>query len=253
VSFTYRTVDRSDDPEGAADWQERIDAWPAIDAYKRHMESMLPLDGLVLDVGSGPGGDLVSLGIDRAFGIDPSVTMCRRAADRGAVMCRGDGAALPFANACFAAARADRVLQHLNDPMAALRELVRVVRPGGSIALADPDQESLTIHVDGVPQQLTDRVKALRRDIGYRNGRLASRLPGLLTESGFGDVQVAAFPLVLTDPADAFGIASWPRHWRERGFAAFEDRELEEWESAVAAGGAFFYAVLYLVVTGLRV
>lgn len=253
MSFTYASVDDGDDPCGAADWQDRIDAWPAIRAYKDHMERLLPSDGLVLDVGCGTGGDLVAIGVDRAFGLDPSVTMCRRAAACGGVVCRGDALALPFADSSVAAGRADRVLQHLNDPKSALRELVRVVRPGGSIVLADPDQESLTIHVDGVPEAFTERVKELRRDIGYRNGRLATRLPSLLAELGLADVRVAAFPLVLTDPADAFGIATWPRSWSKRGVAHFETTELEQWERALARPDGFRYSLDYLVIAARRI
>jgi hypothetical protein len=125
-----------------------------------------------------------------------------------------------------------------------------VTRSGGSIVLADPDQESLTIHVDGVPRSFIDRVKALRRDVGYRNGRLASRLPALLAGSGLVDVRVEAVPLLLNDPADAFGIPTWPRHWRDRGVADFEEGEIEHWEQALAAGRGFVFALLYLVVAG---
>ena len=250
MSFTYTSVDDSSDPTAAADWQDRIDAWPMVRAYKARVQQLLSDGGLVLDVGCGTGGDLAAIGIDRTIGLDPSEVMCRRAAGRGGRVCRGDGHALPFASGSFAAARADRVLQHLNDPQAALQELVRVVRPGGSIVLADPDQESLTIHVEGVPQALTDRVKALRRDVGYRNGRLAGRLPALLTELGLVDVQVDGFALVLTDPADAFGIATWPRNWRDRGVADFEDHDLAQWERAIAAGHGFVYSVAYFVVAG---
>jgi SAM-dependent methyltransferase len=252
VSFTYRAVDQSLDPAAAADWQDRIDAWPAIRAYKEHVQRLLPSDGLVLDVGCGTGVDLVAMGVDRSIGVDPSQTMCRRARGRGVRVCRGDGLALPFAAESFRACRADRVLQHIDDPMAALRELVRVTLPGGRIVLADPDQESLTIHVEGVPAALTDRVKALRRDVGYRNGRLATRLPALMADVGLVDVQVAGFPLVLTDPADAFGLATWPRAWHERGVAHFEPDEIEQWERAVAAGRGFVYALIYLVVSARR-
>jgi len=224
VTFTYGAVDGSDDPSAAADWQDRIDAWPMIRAYKMQMARVLPEDGLVLDVGCGTGGDLAAIGVNRAFGLDTSKTMCGRAAARGAAVCRGEAGALPFSDGSFAACRADRVLQHLGDPVAAIGELLRVTRSGGSIVLADPDQESLTIHVDGVPRSF----------IGL----------------GLVDVRVEAFPLLLTDPADAFGILTWPRHWRDRGLADFEDGEIERWEQELAAGGGFVFALLYLVVAG---
>jgi SAM-dependent methyltransferase len=253
VSYTYGAVDAGDDPEGAADWQDRIDAWPAIAAYKEHMRGLLPREGRVLDVGCGPGGDLVAIGVERSVGVDPSVTMCRRAGARGGRVLRSDAVALPFIDEAFAACRADRVLQHLRDPLAALRELVRVTRPGGAIAIADPNQETLTIDVDGVPRSLIERVTTLRRDVGYRNGRLASRLPALLTELGVDAVQVAAFPLVLTDSADAFGIATWPRTWHERGVAHFAPRELEAWERALRQAEGVRYALDYVVTAGRRI
>ena len=250
MSYTYGTVDAGDDPEGAADWQDRIDAWPAIHAYKDHTHRLLPAEGPVLDVGCGTGVDLVAIGVDRAVGVDPSRTMCRRAALRRARVCRGAAAALPFADASFAAARADRVLQHVEDPLAALRELVRVTATGGRVVVADPDQGSLTIDVEGVPPSLIERVTVLRRDVGYRNGRLASRLAVLLSELGADDVQVARFPLVLTDPADAFGIATWARSWNERGVAHFEPAEIVEWERALSRPDGFRYALDYVVTSG---
>jgi hypothetical protein len=54
VTSTYGEVDRSRDPERAADWQERIDAWPAIQAYKRYTFELLRGQSSVLDIGCGP-------------------------------------------------------------------------------------------------------------------------------------------------------------------------------------------------------
>jgi SAM-dependent methyltransferase len=46
--------------------------------------------------------------------------------------------ALPFAAASFDAVFANAVLQHLGDPLAAIREMRRVVKPGGVVGIADP-------------------------------------------------------------------------------------------------------------------
>ncbi|MDQ1438375.1 MAG: hypothetical protein QOK43_2004 [Acidimicrobiaceae bacterium] len=126
-----------------------------------------------------------------------------------------------------------------------------MARPGGRVVVSDPDQESLVIHVSGVRQGVLDRIKALRRDVGYRNGRLASRLPDVFARLGLHDVSVEGFTLVLTDPADAFGLPTWPRTWREEG--PFSESELEEWEAAIhGRPKGFLYCVTYLVVAGTK-
>ncbi|MDQ1533734.1 MAG: hypothetical protein QOF28_1495, partial [Actinomycetota bacterium] len=97
------------------------------------------------------------------------------------------------------------------------------------------------------------RVTALRREVGYRNRGLASRLSSLLGELGLDDVRVARFPLMLTDPADAFGVATWPRSWNARGVAHFEAADLLQWERALARPDGFRYSLDYLVVAARRV
>ena len=180
--------------------------------------------------------------------------MCRQAAERGATVCRGDALALPFADGAFDACRADRVVQHLDDPLAAIAEVVRVTRPGGRIVLADPDQESLLIHVPGVPTSFTDRIKQLRRDVGYRNGRLASHLPEVFASHGMTDIAIRAFPLTITDPDEAFGLPTWPHLWNEQGVGAWADDELARWDEAIERSGTsgFVYALTYFVVSGTR-
>jgi hypothetical protein len=105
----------------------------------------------------------------------------------------------------------------VTNPSSAIGELVRVTRPGGGVVVADPDQESVTLHVPGVSRVIIDRIKQLRRDVGYRNGRLASELPEHFAIAGLTNIDVRPFPLVLTDPDDAFGIPSWLRWWQSHG------------------------------------
>jgi SAM-dependent methyltransferase len=258
VSATYGDVDGGPSPGEAVEWQERIDRWPAVRAYRRASVELVAGAGLVVDVGCGPGlspGAWRGIpGVGPVVGVDRSWVMVRRAAERGLTAWRGDAHALPLRDGAAGACRADRVLQHLPDPERALAEMVRVTRPGGRVVVVDPDQETLAFHVPGVDRALSDRVKALRRDVGYRNGRLASSLPHLLRRAGLRDVTVAAFPLVVTDPDEAFGLPGWPRLWRDRGIGDFTAAELDAWGAGMAQGrrDGITYAVTFFLVTGTR-
>jgi hypothetical protein len=133
--------------------------------------------------------------------------------------------------------------------------MVRATRLGGIWVSAEPDQESLVIVVPGVSNELCDKVKAVRRDVGYRNGRLASRLPGLFAAAGLTEITVAGFPLVLTDPNDAFGLPGWPRLWHQAGVGHFSEDDLAEWDAGLHAAhhhAGFVYSITFLVVAGQR-
>lgn len=244
MSTTYSNVDGSANPDHAVTDQERVDSWPEVQAYKGRTYELLAGMSPVLDVGCGPGLDAVALG-RRAIGLDPSDVMCSRSRSRGCDVIRGDALALPIADAACGGVRADRVVQHVEDPDAAIREMARVCRPGGRVVVADPDQDTLTIRVPGVRQDLVDAVKERRRDVGYRNGRFISALPEVLAGLGFIDLTVEAFPLTLTRPEDAFGLPGWPRLWR------FDEADIEEWEQGID-GAPIVYALLYFVVSGQR-
>ena len=113
----------------------------------------------VLDVGCGPGtitADLARLvapgrvtGLDSAAGV---VTQAR-AAHPGADFVVGDVYALDFTDDSFDVVHAHQVLQHLDDPVTALREMRRVTRPGGVVAVRDVDFGSAVVHPE-VPDWL---------------------------------------------------------------------------------------------------
>ena len=54
----------------------------------------------------------------------------------------GDVHALPFADATFDVTHAHQVLQHIADPVQALREMRRVTKPGGLVAVRDVDNRA---------------------------------------------------------------------------------------------------------------
>lgn len=203
----------------------------------------------MVEIGSGPGTDAARVG---ALGVDLSLAMAKRARQRAVPMTVGDAHRLPIAGGSVGVVRADRVLQHLEEPQVALEEMVRILRPGGHLVVADPDQQTLSITVPGVPDRITSTVRRLRRDVGYRNGRVAAETAGRLSAIGLVDLKVEASALVLTDPDLAFGLPGWVARWAEvAGFDRSDDRL---WRARLAAtkDAGFVYAVTYLVTCGRK-
>ena len=104
----------------------------------------------VLDVGCGPGtitlGLAESVAPGEVVGVDLQEHMVERAralaAERGIANVRfdlADAYELPFADRSFDAALEHRVLMHLADPIRGLRDVRRVLRPGGVLGLRDVD------------------------------------------------------------------------------------------------------------------
>jgi ubiquinone/menaquinone biosynthesis C-methylase UbiE len=103
----------------------------------------------LLDVGCGPGTITVDIAArvapGRVVGLDVSpdpLAEARAAAEHAGVAVTfevGDVYALGADDDSFDVVHAHQVLQHLTDPVAALREMARVCRPGGLIAVRDVD------------------------------------------------------------------------------------------------------------------
>jgi demethylmenaquinone methyltransferase / 2-methoxy-6-polyprenyl-1,4-benzoquinol methylase len=102
----------------------------------------------VLDVATGTAAvaiELVRCTGCRVVGLDRSREMLetgrRRVEDAGLAerieLVEGDAERLPFDDASFAALTFTYLLRYVSDPAAAMRELARVVRPGGTIAMLE--------------------------------------------------------------------------------------------------------------------
>lgn len=154
------------DSDPARDWTE-IDADASADEFVESMDRVAEREGMqeakqrsyeqlnielgnrVLDVGCGQGVDVYQLAErvgpeGEAVGIDNSETMLDAARERGEDVSNvrfelDDATELSFPDDHFDAARAERVLLHLEDPEQAVSELVRVTRPSGRVGLMDSD------------------------------------------------------------------------------------------------------------------
>ena len=119
----------------------RRDVYNFIDETKvRHLRAMLPPGGNAIEVGAGSGRLLIRLGQERPYrlvavdyapySVRAVRENLRRSAKRGDALF-GDALALPFADASFDLVLSGGLLEHFREPAAVVREMVRVLRPGG--------------------------------------------------------------------------------------------------------------------------
>jgi SAM-dependent methyltransferase len=251
----------------------RSHRWRTVENSAAYLLPDLRPGARVLDVGCGPG----TITVDLARRVDPGEVVGVDAADRvladartlaadeGIVNVRFEPAdvySLPFPDDEFDVVHAHQVLQHLADPVAALREMRRVCVPGGTVAARDSDYQAMTWHPQ-VPE--LDRWLALYRDLAHRNrgepdaGR---RLLGWAQAAGLADVAPSASAWCFATPEDR---AWWGGLWADRvtrsSFAAqaveqglATPAELDDlaagWRRWTAAGDGWF-AVLHGEVRGL--
>jgi SAM-dependent methyltransferase len=153
---------------------------------------------LVLEVGVGTGDfarevAAVVVPTGSVTGIDLSATMVATATERSAgadlplTFQVGDVHQLDFPDYSFDRAYAASVFQHVDDPVRALQEMVRVTRPGGRIVVSQGGGENARFF--GVDIQTTRAVTdALARQ--WRNSWIGLQLLQMFRDAGLTDLTV---------------------------------------------------------------
>lgn len=194
-------VDRASNPNSYVAYLERLNRYPGVWEYKQKSFELLELstNDSVLDVGCGVGADVRTILVlpnapQRLVGIDASHVMVKQAISAiepelitsGRILfLQSDVHNLPFSNEAFDASRADRVFQYLEDPKQALREMIRVTKPGGRIVIINTSWEEL--QMNGVDEEIVETVRAVYRAI-IPNPSIVSQLPQLCKEEGLADL-----------------------------------------------------------------
>ncbi len=165
----------------------------------------------VLDVGCGAGhwgravvrrlqAGATLTGIDHEAAFVETASESAEAAGLNARYLQASAEALPFEDDTFDVATCQTVLIHVPDAEAAVREMLRVTKPGGVVLLAEPDNAVMgaSFANTSVPLSPDDQVALYRlqvvclagkRALGEGDGMVGSRLPTLLRASGAGAIE----------------------------------------------------------------
>jgi SAM-dependent methyltransferase len=183
--------------EAVGEWKERSFA------------ALEPRPGTVLlDVGCGTGEDAQALAAmvapgGHVIGVDASEAMVvearRRAAaagESGVEFMRADAQRLDLRDDAVDGARAERVLQHVEEPGAVVAEMARAVRPGGPVVVAEPDWGTLVVDAEDAEAGREVADAAARR---LRSALVGRSLRRLFLDAGLAGASVVARTLVVTD------------------------------------------------------
>ncbi|MGY1821943.1 methyltransferase domain-containing protein [Geodermatophilus sp. SYSU D00079] len=219
---------------GHADAVLQSHRWRTAENSAAYLLPLLRPGQDLLDVGCGPGTITVDLAArvapGRVVGLDVSAAPLEEARAAAATagvdvtFAVGDVYALEVADDSVDVVHAHQVLQHLTDPVAALREMARVCRPGGVVAVRDVDYATVTWFPADAG---LDRWLELYYGVARRNAAepdAGRRLLAWAHAAGLRDVTATTSSWCYASPAER---EWWGSSWAGRATAsAFAEQAL---------------------------
>ena len=261
----FQQTGPSTDTEAAFGWLDRMDGHPLIQQVKHQMLDVCPVTegDQVLDVGCGLGHEVRRLAgragpRGQVVGIDANPAMITEARRRVAGLALpvafevGDARHVPWPDGTFDLCRTERVLRYLDRPDAAVNEMARLARPGGSVLAFDFDSDQTV--VDAPDPALARRIAELL-DAAVPSPWVGRQLFGLFQRAGLRDVRVVPHVMCFT------GDAGFTVHQRvnrgtidrARQAGQIDASEVTAWWAALERGAeaqTFFAANLGFIVAG---
>ncbi len=161
---------------------------------------------------------------------------------------------LPLADNTVDAWFCRETLEYLEDPLVALAEAVRVVRPGGRVVANEADWDTLAYNA--TDKAAERKFVAVHTDCGGGgsvDGRTGRKLLSLFREAGLADVKLEAY----TNWSDSYSpndcYLCWPLRDGHVSRGCITQEELDAWYtdmSAQAQQGRYFHCFSYFICVG---
>lgn len=221
---------------------EAFDALPQLQDLKAlaREHAGLRSGSEVLDVGCGFGLESLRLARlvqpgGRVVGIDKSADFIKEAKARAAQAKLainfqvGDAEALPFADATFDVARAERLLVYVPDPERALEEMRRVTRPGGIVTAIEPDFGTNAVNL--ADRDLVRRVLDHECDANVPHGWLVRDMRGLMEDVGLRNIEIDTRIVIFTPELAAAYFTETGRTAQHAGL--IDQAGFDRWAAAI--------------------
>ena len=208
-----------------------------------------------------PGGEIIGLDVApdmiaaaRRYAADlpPSPAQGEGLGERVALRFEiGPAEALPYPGGAFDVAFAARLLLHVADPLAVVREMARVVRPDGRVVLMDWDWGTLA--VDHTDRALTRRLMDWRCDNHGGDNWSGRKLLGIALAAGLTRVTVTPVATVARDETAALTDSIFRAAEVARNGGAITPAEHDAWVAELRrrlAERRFLASLVYFVMCG---
>ena len=202
----------------------RSHSWRTVENSAAYLAPYLVPGATILDVGCGPGTITIDfatrvapahvIGMDSSTEIIEKATLLAAERDVGNVeFVTGNAYELPYADGTFDIVHAHQVLQHVSNPVAMLRELRRVRKPGGVVAARDVDYGGCFWfpESDGLDHWVRLLSQVQRSNEGEPDA--GRRLKAWAVDAGFADVSATSSVWCFNDEIDR---EWWGSLWEAR-------------------------------------